>query len=137
MNHQDIRWQQRFSNYKKALAQLKNAVELSGHRALSNLEKQGVIQAFEFTHELAWNVLKDYLEDQGNQNVKGSKDATREAFKVALIADGEQWMAMIQSRNISSHTYDERTADQLVSVIIKQYFPLFVALQTEMEKYLP
>ena len=137
MNHQDIRWQQRFSNYKKALLQLHNAVELSGQRALSNLEKQGVIQAFEFTHELAWNVLKDYLEDQGNQNVKGSKDATREAFKVALIADGEQWMAMIQSRNISSHTYDERTADQLVSVIIKQYFPLFVALQTEMEKYLP
>ena len=137
MNHQDIRWQQRFSNYKKALLQLKDAVDLSQQRALSNLEKQGVIQAFEFTHELAWNVFKDYLEDQGNQNVKGSKDATREAFKVALIADGEQWMAMIQSRNISSHTYDERTADQLVSVIIKQYFPLFVALQTEMEKYLP
>ena len=137
MNNQDIRWQQRFANYKKALLQLQDAVELSKQRALSNLEKQGVIQAFEFTHELAWNILKDYLEDQGNQNVKGSKDATREAFKVALIADGEQWMAMIQSRNISSHTYDERTADQLVSVIIKQYFPLFVALQTEMEKYLP
>jgi nucleotidyltransferase substrate binding protein (TIGR01987 family) len=137
MNQQDIRWQQRFSNYKKALLQLQSAVELSKQRALSNLEKQGVIQAFEFTHELAWNTLKDYLEDQGNQHVKGSKDATREAFKVALIADGEQWMAMIQSRNISSHTYDERTADQLVSVIITQYFPLFVALQTEMEKYLP
>lgn len=137
MNQQDIRWQQRFSNYKKALLQLQSAVELSQQRALSNLEKQGVIQAFEFTHELAWNMLKDYLEDQGNQNVKGSKDATREAFKVDLIADGEQWMAMIQSRNISSHTYDERTADQLVSVIIKQYFPLFVTLQTEMEKYLP
>lgn len=119
------------------MLQLQSAVELSGQRALSNLEKQGVIQVFEFTHELAWNVFKDYLEDEGNQNVKGSKDATREAFKVALIADGEQWMAMIQSRNISTHTYDERTADQLVSVIIKQYFPLFVALQTEMEKYLP
>jgi nucleotidyltransferase substrate binding protein (TIGR01987 family) len=137
MNQQDIRWQQRFSNYKKALAQLQSAVELSEQRALSNLEKQGVIQTFEFTHELAWNMLKDYLQDQGNQNVKGPKDATREAFKVNLIADGEQWMAMIQSRNISSHTYDERTADQLVSVIIKQYFPLFVTLQTEMEKYLP
>jgi len=137
MTQQDIRWQQRLSNYKKALLQLQSAVELSKQRALSNLEKQGVIQEFEFTHELAWNEFKDYLEDQGNQNVKGSKDATREAFKVDLIADGEQWMAMIQSRNISSHTYDERTADQLVSVIIKQYFPLFVALQTEMEKYLP
>jgi len=137
MNDQDIRWQQRFANFKKALLQLQDAVELSEQRALSYLEKQGVIQAFEFTHELAWNVLKDYLQDQGNQNIKGSKDATREAFKVELIVDGEQWMAMIQSRNVSSHTYDERTAEQLVSVIIKQYFPLFVALQTEMEKYLP
>lgn len=137
MNNQDVRWQQRFSNYKKALLHLDNAVELSEQRALSYLEKQGVIQAFEFTHELAWNVLKDYLQDQGNQNVKGSKDATREAFRVGLIADGEQWMTMIQSRNISSHTYDERTAEQLVNAIIEHYFALFVSLQTEMGKYLP
>lgn len=137
MNHQDIRWQQRFANYKKAVQQLRSAVELSAQRALSNLEMQGVIQAFEFTHELGWNMLKDYLQDQGNQNIKGSKDATREAFKVALIADGEQWMAMIQSRNVSSHTYNERIALELVSVIVAQYFPLFVELQTEMEKYLP
>jgi nucleotidyltransferase substrate binding protein (TIGR01987 family) len=136
MSPSDIRWQQRFSNYKKALSQLGDAVELSKQRALSHLEKQGVIQAFEFTHELAWNVLKDYLQDQGNQNVKGSKDATREAFKVELITDGEQWMAMIQSRNISSHTYDERTAEQLVGVIMQNYFPLFVTLKSEMEKYL-
>lgn len=137
MNTPDIRWQQRFANYKKALVQLKNAVELSKQRPLSLLEKQGVIQAFEFTHELAWNVLKDYLEDQGNQAVKGSKDATREAFKVALIADGERWMAMVQSRNVSSHTYDEQTAEQLVIAIINDYFPLFERLQTEMQKYLP
>lgn len=136
MQHQDIRWQQRFTNFKKALLQLQNAVNLSGQRTLSSLEKQGVIQAFEFTHELAWNVLKDYLQDQGNQNINGSKDATREAFKVELIADGEQWMEMIQSRNISSHTYDESTVDQLVGVIIDDYFPLFVVLRNEMEKYL-
>lgn len=137
MNQQDIRWQQRFSNYKKALLQLKDAVDLSKQRALSNLENQGVIQTFEFTHELAWNIFKDYLEDQGNQNVKGSKDATREAFKVNLIADGEQWMAMIQSRNISSHTYNQHTAEELVNAIVKHYFPLFVELQTKMEKHLP
>jgi nucleotidyltransferase substrate binding protein (TIGR01987 family) len=136
MNHPDIRWQQRFSNYKKAVRQLQNAVELSKQRALSDLEKQGVIQAFEFTHELAWNVLKDYLQDQGNQNIKGSKDATREAFKVELIADGERWMAMIQSRNISSHTYNEQIADELVGIILEQYFPLFITLQLEMERYL-
>lgn len=95
MNNRDIRWQQRFANYKKALIQLKEAVELNAQRPLSKLEKQGVIRAFEFTHELAWSVLKDFLEDQGNQTIKGSKDATREAFKMALIADGERWMAMI------------------------------------------
>lgn len=137
MTEPDVRWQQRFANYKRALRQLQNAVELSQQRPLSRLEQQGIIQAFEFTHELAWNVLKDYLQDQGNQNIRGSKDATREAFKVQLITDGEAWMAMIQSRNISSHTYDERTADQLAAAIIDRYFDQFVALQTEMEKYLP
>ena len=135
MNDPDIRWRQRFANYRKALLQLQGAVALSNQRPLSPLEKQGVIQAFEFTHELAWNLLKDFLQDQGNPNVKGSKDATREAFKVELIQDGEQWMAMIQSRNISSHTYDERTAEQLVNAIIHDYYPLFVALEIEMEKY--
>ena len=137
MTNSDIRWQQRFSSYQKALLQLQGAVELSSQRALSSLEKQGVIQAFEFTHELAWNMLKDFLQDQGNQTIKGSKDATREAFKVELIGDGERWMAMIQSRNISSQTYEERTAERLVEVIIRDYYPLFVALKTEMEKYRP
>jgi nucleotidyltransferase substrate binding protein (TIGR01987 family) len=133
----DIRWQQRYANYRKALAQLGEAVELSQQRPLSRLEKQGVIQAFEFTHELAWNVLKDFLQERGNHDIKGSKDATRAAFKVELLADGEQWMAMIQSRNLSTHTYDERTAEQLVGAIVENYFPLFLALQAEMEKYLP
>ena len=137
MTNLDIRWQQRFASYQKALLQLQGAVELSSQRALTSLEKQGVIQAFEFTHELAWNMLKDFLQDQGNQTIKGSKDATREAFKVELISDGEQWMTMIQSRNISSHTYDERIAERLVEVIIRDYYPLFIALKTEMEKYQP
>lgn len=129
----DIRWKQRFSNFKKALIQLQDAVELSQQRELTKLEMQGVIQAFEFTHELAWNVLKDFLEDQGSQNIKGSKDTTREAFKVSLITEGTQWMAMIQSRNLSSHTYDEETAESLVVAIINDYFPLFKALKSEME----
>ena len=137
MNPTDVRWQQRFSNFKRALAQLAEAVDLSKARELSRLERQGVIQAFEFTHELAWNVLKDYLQVQGNPDIKGSKDATRAAFKVQLITDGEAWMAMIQSRNISPHTYDERTADLLVNAVIDSYFAQFVALQTTMEKYLP
>jgi hypothetical protein len=70
-----VRWKQRFSHFKKALLQLELAVELSHERSLSQLEKQGVIQAFEFTHKLVWNILKDYLDDQGEQNIRGSKDA--------------------------------------------------------------
>lgn len=132
----DIRWKQRFANFKKALIQLEDAVLLSKKRKLSQLEKQGVIQVFEFTHELAWNVLKDYLEDQGEQNIKGSKDATRAAFKVSLIKMGELWMAMIQSRNISSHTYDEETAESLFIAIVDDYYPLFLKLKTEMTRYL-
>lgn len=136
MNDQDIRWRQRFANYGKALLQLGDAVELNRLRELSHLEKQGLIQAFEFTHELAWNLLKDYLQDQGNQNIKGTKDAIREAFKVELITDGEEWMAMIQSRNLSTHTYDEATADRLVETIVERYYPLFVKLREEMQQYL-
>jgi len=132
----DVRWKQRFFNFNKALFQLEGAVSLSKQRDLSQLEKQGVIQAFEFTHELAWNVLKDYLEDQGEQNIRGSKDATRAAFKVALISDGEMWMSMIQSRNISSHTYDEDTAESLFIAIVNDYYPLFTALKVEMESLL-
>ena len=129
----DVRWKQRFFNFNKALIQLEDAVMLSQQRELTQLEKQGIIQAFEFTHELAWNVLKDFLEDQGNQNIRGSKDATRAAFKVSLITEGELWMAMIQSRNISSHTYDEETAESLVIAIINDYFPQFKALKSEMD----
>ena len=136
MIDQDIRWQQRLTHFGKAFAQLNEAVELARQRPLSRLEKQGAIQVFEFTHELAWNVLKDYLQDQGYQDIKGSKDATRAAFKVGLIEDGERWMAMIQSRNLSSHTYDEQTAELLVAAIFNDYAPLFIALQSEMERYL-
>jgi len=88
----DIRWIQRFHNFSKALTQLAEAVDLAGQRDLSKLERRGIIQAFEFTHELAWNTLKDFLENRGAQNIYGSKDATREAFKAGLIENGETWM---------------------------------------------
>lgn len=79
--------------------QLENAVLLSHERDFTPLEEQGLIQAFEFTHELAWNVMKDYFADQGNISITGSRDAIREAFNKGLITDGEGWMEMIRSRN--------------------------------------
>lgn len=121
----DIRWQQRLDNYVRALAQLQAAVGLSQTRPLSELEQQGLIQAFEFTHELAWNVMKDYFAYQGQTSIMGSRDATRAAFATGLIEDGEGWMEMIVSRNQSSHTYNRATAEALVGRILHTYAALF------------
>jgi nucleotidyltransferase substrate binding protein (TIGR01987 family) len=128
----DVRWKQRFDNYGRALAQLDRAVELAGQRELTDLEKQGVIQGFEFVHELAWNVLKDYLEYEGIQGLIGSRGAAREAFKRGLVTDGDVWMDMIAKRHLSSHTYDAGVAQELVSQIIERYHPAFAALRREM-----
>lgn len=124
----DVRWKQRFNNYQKAFQTLVEAVALANTRALSNLEGQGMIQSFEFTHELAWNVLKDYLEHQGFTGLVGSRDATRLAFKNGLIDDGEAWMAMIEDRNRPTHTYDETIAQEVVSNIRNRFFPAFEKL---------
>jgi nucleotidyltransferase substrate binding protein (TIGR01987 family) len=125
MTTQDIRWIQRFNHFIKALLQLEEAVALAKERQLSKLEEQGLIQAFEFTHELAWNTLKDFLEDRGVQNLYGSRDATREAFKTGLIGNGEAWMNMIRSCNLTSHTYEEAIATEIVSAIRATYFAEF------------
>ena len=135
MDHrEDIRWQQRFFNFKKALVQLAEAVNLSKERNLTRLEKIGLIQAFEFTHELAWNVFKDFFKNQGNNDIKGSKDATRQAFKEELIEDGISWMEMINSRNESSHTYNESVAEIIVEKTINIYLPLFEDFVKVMDK---
>lgn len=128
-----VRWHQRLANYQRALASLTAAVELSRQRALSDLEQQGLIQAFEFTHELAWNCLRDYLRYQGEQNITGSRDATRGAFSVGLIADGEQWMDMIANRNRTSHTYNMATAIKIANAVTEHYHPLFCKLADRLE----
>ena len=129
----DIRWQQRLDNYTRALKQLQSAVALSTSRELSELEQQGLIQAFEFTHELAGNVMKDYFFYQGASQITGSRDAIRKAFSAGLIADGENWLEMIQSRNQSTHTYDKTTALALVERITQRYASLFNAFHSKME----
>ena len=130
---EDIRWQQRFSNYQKALHQLGDAVALSKTRELSDLEKQGLIQAFEYTHELAWTTLKDFLEYKGQMNIYGSRDASRKAFQLGIIEDGEGWMAMIQSRNKTSHTYNKETAEEIVNAVKETFYALFTNLATKLE----
>ena len=131
----DIRWKQRFDNYVRAFRILESAVELARQRELSNLEKQGLIQAFEFTHELAWKVLKDYLENKGIQNLIGSKDTTRQAFNKGLIEDGEAWMDMIEKRNLTSHTYNQKTTKEIEDKIIDEFFPAFKTMATSFTQY--
>lgn len=101
------------------------------------MEKQGVIQSFEFTHEVAWNLLKDYIEYKGGQILIGFKDTSREAFQRGLILNGEAWMAMIVSRNQTSHTYNEATAEDVFNKITKSFHHEFLNLLHKMESLKP
>ena len=129
----DIRWQQRFANYGKALDQLERFFEPP---TLNEREQQGLIKAFEYTFELGWSTLRDLLRDQGNTNLLGSRDTLREAFRLQLIEDGESWMLMIQDRNLTSHTYNRSTADEIAANITGRYLTCFQDLRRTLEKRL-
>ncbi len=143
----DIRWEQRFSNYSKAMDKLQESVEyiqsshLNEHTdeveklaVLDEMVKEGLIQRFEYTHELAWKVMKDFAEYQGTTNISGSRDAIREALQMNLIQSGEVWMDMMLSRNKSSHTYNEATANEIYSKILSEYFPELIKFRITMEE---
>lgn len=126
MTKTDIRWIQRLSNFSKALKQLTKFIEKG---ELSELEQQGLIQSFEYNYELAWNTIKDFYENQGETGIQGSRDAIRMAFKRELIADGDVWMKMVKSRALTSHTYNEDTAEEIASDIVSNYYNEFVKLE--------
>ena len=126
MLEQDIRWIQRLNNFTKALQQLTKFIEKG---QLSELEQQGLIQSFEYNYELAWNTIKDFYEHQGETGIQGSRDAIRLAFKRGLILDGEIWMKMIKSRALTSHTYNEDTAEEITSEIFDNYYKEFLKLE--------
>ncbi len=136
----DICWEQRFSNYQMALRKLSTAVRLL--RPLiddevflttddGELQVEGLIQRFEYTHELAWKVMKDYAIYQGYQDINGSRDATRYALQTHIIFD-QNWMQMIASRNHTSHTYDNDTAKEVLVSVVEIYFQLFVDFEERM-----
>ncbi|MDP8206730.1 MAG: nucleotidyltransferase substrate binding protein [Candidatus Electryonea clarkiae] len=130
MRDQDIRWIQRFEHYCNAFSQLTRFIE---KKDLNELEQQGLIKAFEYTYELAWNTIKDYFEDQGETGITGSRDAFRIAFNRGLVENGETWMDMIRSRTLTSHTYNEEVANEIVDDIINRYFIEFGKLKDKME----
>lgn len=129
----DIRWLQRLEHFKQAVAQLHDAQSLADSRPLSRLEEQGFIQAFEYSFELAWHVLKDFLESRGVRELYGSRDVIRAGFQRDLLADGSVWMAMIESRNLTSHTYDEAVAQRVITAIRQSYIQQFDALAQRMQ----
>lgn len=145
---QDIMWKQRFSNFLKALIKLTESVEYIKHNmtgenqsvdisdigyVLDEMIKDGLIKRFEYTHELAWNVMKDYAEYQGSTNMSGSREATKEAFLLRLFSNGNVWRDMIESRNNTLNTYDEATADEIFFKIINAYHPAFLEFKKIME----
>ena len=120
MTSPDIRWVQRLENFQFASAILQRGIGLSQTRALSELEQLGLIQAFEFTHELSWLLIRDFLVDQGVAGISGSRDAVREA--------------MIRSRNLTSHTDNPAVAREIAELIVDRYGPVFQQLADLMQR---
>lgn len=129
----DVRWQQRFINFEKALAQLTEFIKKG---ELNKFEEQGLVKCFEYNHELAWNVMKDFLRDDGIKDIFGSKTATKQAFNKGLIDNGEIWMEMIESRNESVYTYNEETADKIASKIVNDYYYEIIEFYNKMKSLL-
>jgi len=135
-NEKDIRWMQRLDNYGKALARLRVAVKIVSARIYNNedvdgLLREGLIQRFEYTQELAWKVMKDFAEYQGYTGIRGSRDAFRKALEMGRISD-RRWMDTIEDRNLTSHNYDEDAAEEICETIVNVYYPLFDSFEKTM-----
>lgn len=130
---EDIRWEQRFSNFNKALNKLSQAVALAGKEELSELEVEGLIQRFEYTYELAWKTLQDLIKQQGLTDINGPGQVLTQAFQMGLINNAESWRRLKKSRELTSHTYDSETAQIIAKAIINEYFELFKFLQEKLE----
>ena len=136
MVEKDIRWIQRFNNYRKALEKFNQAVDIISNKLewgeeIDDLLEEGLIQRFEYTHELAWKVMKDYAQYQGYTNIQGSRDAFRKAFEMGII-ENEAWMESINDRNLTSHNYDDETVAEILESIIDTYALLFNDFEKKM-----
>ncbi|MDD2798290.1 MAG: nucleotidyltransferase substrate binding protein [Bacteroidales bacterium] len=126
MQNKDIRWKQRFQNFEKSVGHLKDALDITEPDII---QRAGLIQFFEMSFELAWNTLKDMLNEQGFTDIKSPRDTIKKAFEIELIEDGHTWLQALENRNLTSHTYDEETAAEVVQLIRTQYYPLLEKLQ--------
>lgn len=127
----ETRWRQRYANFQKAMLQLDAAVAKGEY---SDLERQGLIQCFEYTIELAWKTLKDLLNANGYEEVKSPQEVVKQAFHDGLLPDGNAWIEMLDSRNETSHTYNEETALKISNNIRNKYYPLLDDLDKQLAK---
>jgi len=133
-NIKDIRWKQRFENYGKAYLSLLESDDALNKDPENSFIKDSLIQRYEYTIELAWKTMKDYLEEQGFIDVSSPKKVVRKAFEEGLIQDAPAWMAALNGRNITSHAYDETKANEIIKDISEQYILIFRDLYEQMNK---
>lgn len=131
MQPSDVRWKQRFENFQKAMALLNGSILVENP---SILERAGLVQFFEMAYELAWNLLKDFLEAQGFTDMNTPRSAIKKAFESGIIPDGRGWMDLMVDRNLTVHIYDERKALEVDALIRHRYHALLVDLHTHFEK---
>ncbi|MDM7954369.1 MAG: nucleotidyltransferase substrate binding protein [Cyanobium sp. CZS 25K] len=130
----DIRWQQRLVNFERALRLLREAMA-EGPEALNQLEKEGVIQRFEYCFELAWKTVKDYMEASGVVfDVVMPRQVIKDAFAAKVLNDGASWIAMLDHRNLLAHTYNPVVFEQAVEAIHQRYLPQLEQLQTFLQQ---
>jgi len=125
MNKKEIRWKQRFINFEKAFLQLKEAIEQFDK--LDDLAKEGLVQRFEYTFELAWKTIKDYLESEGIVS-QFPREVLKQGFHVNILNNGEVWIDMLEKRNLLAHTYDQDNFNLALESIRKSYFPEIIHL---------
>lgn len=127
----DVRWRQRFANFRRALEQLEGFFDPPPR---NEREQQGLIKAFEYCFELGWNSLRDLMRARGVSDLIGSRDTLRQAFRLGLIEDGEGWMQMVQDRNLTSHTYNQARAEQIAANIQERYLRCFQDLRQRLSE---
>ena len=130
---EDIRWHQRFLSLKKAFNQLERFI---AEEELNEMEEQGLIKAFEYTYELSWKTLQDLLKEKGYNDILGPKPVIEQSFQDGYIIKGKEWLKMHSGRNLTTHSYDKETADEIVLQIRENYFGLFKELQIKLEEEL-
>ena len=138
----DIHWELQFSDFRKALAKLAIAIEIFRPNDEENLEleevddllKEGLIKRFEYTRDLAWNVMKEYAAYHGNKIIREPEDAITESLKSGLITEPHDWKAMLANRNEISCMYEENTTDAIFLKILETYGPLFIKFEHKMEE---